>query len=262
MATKVFLKWLGEGCKSLTTGREYEHIQDDFPYVVSNVGESLCTDGKQSYWQRIERQTFEAHNLTWFRHVPGDAMPCDGHSLVEVLMRSEVNEDYREMAKPARVWDWEATGMNGKVGWRYADSEQKEPTIAFSQAQDGTNWNAADFGVVPEAAQSKRITLQFDGKLWPMGGINPPKNSQLGGVTLAKDESERNDLIAAVDDGHLTPGQKAFINAKAEKVAERLRSEAAKEELKRADHSKSIQDLANANGAVKFEHDHRLGWMQ
>lgn len=67
--------------------------------------------------------------------------------------------------------------------------------------------------------------------------------------------------MSSVDDGHLTPGQKAFINAKAEKVAERLRSEAAKEELKRADHSKSIQDLANANGAVKFEHDHRLGWM-
>lgn len=71
------------------------------------------------------------------------------------------------------------------------------------------------------------------------------------------------DEISAVDDtGHLTPGQKAYINAKEEKVAERLRSEAAKEELKRADHSKSIRDLANANGTVKFEHDHRLGWMQ
>jgi hypothetical protein len=66
--------------------------------------------------------------------------------------------------------------------------------------------------------------------------------------------------MSSVDDGHLTPGQKAYINAKEEKVAERLRSEAAKEELKRADHSKSIQDLANANGAVKFEHDPRMGW--
>lgn len=82
------------------------------------------------------------------------------------------------------------------------------------------------------------------------------------GVDFAEDPSERNDLIVAVDDGHLTPGQKAYINAKEEKVAERLRSEAAKEELKRVDHSKSIQDLANANGAVKFEHDHRLGWVQ
>ena len=68
--------------------------------------------------------------------------------------------------------------------------------------------------------------------------------------------------MSSVDDGHLTPGQKRHWDAMEEKQAERERAEAARHELKKADHSKSIQDLANANGAVKFEHDPRMGWMQ
>ena len=66
--------------------------------------------------------------------------------------------------------------------------------------------------------------------------------------------------MSSVDDGHLTPGQKRHWDAMEEKQAERERAEAARHELKKADHSKSIQDLANANGAVKFEHDPRIGW--
>lgn len=238
MATKVFLKWLGtNGENGLTTGKEYVFHKSPLSceFVVNDFGTTLYTNGLESYWQRIERQTFTAHGFQWFAHVPGEPMPCDGDAIIHVLMTSELKGSYDDQKRPAKAWHWEATGCNGKVGWRYADSEQKEPEAC-----------------VP-AGKPNNITFTETGDGYFLFKVNT--------AAAMEDESERNDLIAAVDDGHLTPGQKAYINAKEEKVAERLRSEAAKEELKKADHSKSIQDLANANGAVKFEHDHRLGWV-
>jgi hypothetical protein len=171
--------------------------------------------------ERIERETFTAHGFQWFKHVPGEPRPCDINAQIYTLLSSDrLGSGGESYSAQYASWHCKNHKNSDIIGWRYADSEQKEPV------------KPAD---------------PFPASVWDSG---------------SEDESERNDLIAAVDDGHLTPDQKAYINAKEEKVAERLRSEAAKEELKRADHSKSIQDLANANGAVKFEHDHRLGWMQ
>lgn len=220
MATKVFLKWFGtNGENGLTTGREYEFVEW---HVVNDSGTTLYTSGLEPHWQRIERQTFEANGFQWFAHEPGDAIPCDGDSVIHVICKweAEKGEGHDVTDKAKHFWFSQRGSHDDIIGWRFADSAK------------------------PEVPQN--ITC----------------GPKIVGVDFAEDPSERNDLIATVDDGHLTPGQKAYINAKEEKVAERLRSEAAKEELKRADHSKSIQDLANANGAVKFEHDHRLGWMQ
>jgi hypothetical protein len=215
MATKVFLKWLGtNGENGLTHGKEYVFHKSPLSceFVVNDSGTTLYTNGLQDYWQRIEREVFTAHGVEWVKHTPGEPMPCEPCAQIHFL--TERNETYKA-ANGAGGCCWGFA--SSIIGWRYADSEQKEPQ-------------------------------------------NIACGPKIVGVDFAEDESTRNDLIAAVDDGHLTPGQKAYINAKEEKVAERLRSEAAKEELKRADHGKSIQDLANANGAMKFEHDPRMGW--
>lgn len=235
MATKVFYRCKKTINSNWIVGKEYEavggivHGEDaDAFYPCIAFGETA--------FDRIERDCFEASGHTWFRHTPGDPRPCDGDAWIYTLLSGNRlgsgGERYR-----AQYASWHCKDHKNSdiIGWRYADSERKEPAVQLAQI----------FGS-PVA-----VGWEHCSGVW------------IGEARIADaDESERNDLIAAVDDGHLTPGQKAFINAKEEKVAERLRSEAAKEELKRADHSKSIQDLANANGAVKFEHDHRLGWVQ
>jgi hypothetical protein len=239
---KVFLKWLGgEGVSApLTIGREYELFGGGCPYVKADTGQKLYTDGKQSYWQRIEREVFTAHDFEWFKHVPGEPMPCEPCAQIHFL--TERNETYKA-ANGAGGCCWGFA--SSIIGWRYADSEQKETEVQHVQIVGSPE--AVSAGVLDKMPKPGTVRIKI--------------SSSPGVVRGSNSDMQQRDLIAAVDDGHLTPGQKAYINAKEEKVAERLRSEAAKEELKRADHSKSIQDLANANGAVKFEHDHRLGWM-
>lgn len=76
----------------------------------------------------------------------------------------------------------------------------------------------------------------------------------------SEDESERNDRIAAMDDGHLTPGQKAYIQAKED-------AQAAKQQLAKDAQDKALQEradqLADAGKAmdrVNQDHGHKLGW--
>ena len=251
MATKVFYRCIKTGsCSQFTVGKEYEckenyFVVDDRGYSV-RLGPSCRAFYFGHELERIERQTFEAHNLTWFRHVPGEPIPCDKNATVRVLMDVDDGKTAASnIDDAAGCLNWDrGTPI---IGWRYADSEQKEPEVQHVQIVGSPE--AVSAGVIDEWIHipSGHAVIVPEGVPYVILGGN--------------DDSVRNDLVAAVDDGHLTPEQKAYINAKEEKVAERLRSEAAKEELKRADHSKSIQDLANANGAVKFEHDHRLGWM-
>lgn len=92
-----------------------------------------------------------------------------------------------------------------------------------------------------------------------------PQNIACGpkivGVDFSEDESERNDLIAAVDDGHLTPGQKAYIQGKED-------AQAAKQQLAKDAQDKALQERADqlsdagkAMDRVNQDHGHRLGWM-
>lgn len=280
MGTKVFLKWLGaDGENGLTTGREYAFEEW---HIVNDSGKTLYTNGTQDYWQRIEREVFTANGFEWFRHVPGEPMPCDPEANVVGLSMC-----MREFKNKAQFLDWTHNESGALlIVWRYADSEQKEPAITFSQAQDGTNWNVADFGVVPYDAQSNSPQPLSDGKLWPLGGLDAKRfNENAGcigdsgtvlgrawidpfpadvwiGVDFAEDPSERNDLIAAVDDGHLTPGQKAYIQGKED-------AQAAKQQLKHDAEAKALQeraeslsDAGKAMDRVNQDHSHKLGWRQ
>lgn len=179
----------------------------------------------------------------------------------------------------------------------HADSEQKEPTIAFSQAQDGTNWDAEDFGVVPDDESERNdliAAVDYDPAWFPaengiikegyfnrFGAPNDfhADTSKLRDGTKAilyiesqhKDArvfingyySERytNMRRAAMDDGHLTPGQKAYIQAKED-------AQAAKQQLKHDAEAKALQeraeqlsDAGKAMDRVNQDHGHRLGWM-
>jgi hypothetical protein len=71
---------------------------------------------------KSQSETFEAHGLTWIKHTPGDPMPCDGESMLQVLEEGERNgKTYWDFRMPAREWGWRA-GPNPTVGWRYADA--------------------------------------------------------------------------------------------------------------------------------------------
>ena len=101
----------------------------------------LCVSGKSPSWEldRPARQafaaavrdavlaklvtksdsppTFEAHGFTWFKHTPGDPMPCDGNAQVNWLLPEELDGYYKRAT----------TKANNKhlwlkcAGWRYAN---------------------------------------------------------------------------------------------------------------------------------------------
>lgn len=69
-------------------------------------------------------ETFEAHGLTWFKHTPGDPMPCDGTSAINCLFggRSS-NDDPTELHTAGeRHWGVENRRCYPIVAWRYADA--------------------------------------------------------------------------------------------------------------------------------------------
>jgi len=66
---------------------------------------------------RIERETFERDGVEWFRHTPGNPMPCDGSEYVLVFI---YGLGFVDEARPASSWFW---GVAGSIcGWRYADA--------------------------------------------------------------------------------------------------------------------------------------------
>ena len=74
----------------------------------------------------MERETFEFQGVTWFKHTPGDPMPCNGEELVSVLLKAE--ERLYLSAFRADVWGWGDIGSPGVkaetdliIGWCYGE---------------------------------------------------------------------------------------------------------------------------------------------
>lgn len=67
-------------------------------------------------------ETFEAHGLTWFKHTPGDPMPCDGADCVTVLLYGGigVREKGATGAAKERHWGVGTPLCFRIIGWRYA----------------------------------------------------------------------------------------------------------------------------------------------
>lgn len=77
---------------------------------------------------KTESPTFEAHGHTWFRHTPGDPMPCEKCAKVYVVMANGVPEEY---PYDAAGWAWSTSPQENRriIGWRYANQPVAEPSI-------------------------------------------------------------------------------------------------------------------------------------
>lgn len=79
-----------------------------------------------------EPETFEAHGKTWTRHKAGDAMPCDGEAMVEVVL----GHAYPGKIGPAklRFWDTRPSILYQITGWRFADEQPTPEAPAWTPA--------------------------------------------------------------------------------------------------------------------------------
>lgn len=71
--------------------------------------------------------TFQAHGLTWIKHVPGDPMPCDGRVKVRVIFKEftgDKEQDCDCTGDTASGWFWGKKGnhLSPIAGWNYADA--------------------------------------------------------------------------------------------------------------------------------------------
>ena len=83
-------------------------------------------------------KTFEAHGHTWTEHTPGDDMPCDAHSLIEVLLAGEKLNNFEPEVNRALCYEWSSNlGASSIIGWRYA--EQK-PEPSGPSAEEMLSW--------------------------------------------------------------------------------------------------------------------------
>lgn len=82
----------------------------------------------------------------YFRHVPGDEMPCDGEKWVHITTRCGIRSD---VPNKARLYRWTALRAPSNsldiIGWRYSDEQPtKQPWPA--DAPDGQCWECPDCG--------------------------------------------------------------------------------------------------------------------
>lgn len=115
------------GDQAFTSGREYhDHYEDDDGISIRDDEGFMHHLGDWDvHFTRIEREVFEAQGFEWFKHVPGDPMPCDGDAVVELLFRG----GSISAAFPASVWSWDAAYE--EKGWRYADSDPVKAELVF-----------------------------------------------------------------------------------------------------------------------------------
>ena len=65
-----------------------------------------------------ESETFEAHDLTWVKHVSGDPMPCYGDAKIRVLLRCSA---YGSATGSQLDWSEKQSYEGQIIGWNYAD---------------------------------------------------------------------------------------------------------------------------------------------
>jgi len=92
----------------------------------------------ERYRIKPEPKTFEAHGKTWTRHTPGDPCPVEGHVLLNVLWRWELQESsigFSEERADTIEWGKKEDARYAEViGWRYADESQPEPAQPWQPA--------------------------------------------------------------------------------------------------------------------------------
>ena len=127
-------------------------------------------------------ETFEAHGHTWTKHTPGDPMPCDGNTPVEVFLRLALSSsEYLRATLPAKLWNWGRIDYEGDeiIGWRYADTDQPkaEPTEFERLREENRLMREA----IKQAHEDLITISAHDGPGFPPGIC-----ATLAGYTLAK----------------------------------------------------------------------------
>ncbi len=267
MATKVFLKCVAVGhIAGWTLGKEYP-VSDRGTFSSDRGVDGFLACGLTfggNKFERIERDCFEHGGKTWFRHTPGDPMPCYGSALTNTICQAEIDDIPLMNARPAEAWSWgKGTSV---IGWRYADSEQKQPvgddwvSMPAGQAviaRKGVPCVVVDGDSFSETKSEARHYQVFDnplagGVLFPVFPVPDPN------CAMIQDDMP----IFAVEDSSLTPAQRRHWEEMEAKQAarEQLKHDAEAKALKeRAD---QLADAGRAMDRVNQDHGHRLGWMR
>ena len=160
---------------AFTIGKEYplDILDGCIPVIISDGSypwsENILSSpsGFSGCFQRIEREVFESHGKEWFRHTPGDPMPCDGNAKVHLLYR----RGSISSARPAKRWAWDS--RYEELGWCYSDQEikpegkssldistEKKPDFQFQiDPSENLNCRCFIFGAPPLAKPNWQFKL-------------------------------------------------------------------------------------------------------
>lgn len=277
---KVFLKWLGKDSENgLTSGKEYVFHKSPLSceFVVNDSGATLYTNGLESYWQRIEREVFEAHGFEWFKHTPGDPMPCDGDAGVVLLFQNGESSS----SAPAFSWSWDKAW--NELGWRYADDAKPVPKdwTEYPHLTAGLTFQPKIEGV--QAMPSKPtvsgrnpalvISDEMAGEFMGLDDLPGPSLPETYEKTWPSTERFRNFAwleflkraapdVAAVEDTSLPPRIRRIVNEKEE--AHAAKKKLAKDAQDRAlqERADQLADAGRAMDVVDQDHDQRMGWVR
>ena len=103
------------------TMRKLERERDEAREKLAELEKQLAE------MQNPKAGTFEAHGLTWIKHVPGDPMPCDGNAKVRVIFNEFTGSKERDCDlsdDTASGWFWgkDLSHTSPICGWNYADA--------------------------------------------------------------------------------------------------------------------------------------------
>lgn len=146
---KIFWRCIESEDDGFRLGKEYEDAgngfyTDDGVWITATDANSACDEDALSEWvmrlERIEREVFEVHDQQWFRHTPGDLMPCQKDQYILVILK---NGDC-PCSKPwkAKMAQWDKCldfPERAIIGWRYAEA-QDEPEELTEAQQDALDF--------------------------------------------------------------------------------------------------------------------------
>ena len=182
-------------------------------------------------------ETFEAHGFIWYKHTPGDPMPCDEMS--DIYYVTSWHAIFRTM-RGAGSLCWNRNSV--VIGWRYADSA---PVAKIEPVGDGV---ADDTAAIKQTAVGQKLSAC----------THPPGCTYCAWCGF---KSAAEPDIAAIEDSSLSPAQRKHWEQMEAK-------QAAKEQLQRDaeakalhERAKQLSDAGNAMDRVRQDHGHRLGWI-
>lgn len=298
---KVFWKcnedcFFDDGVRDFAAGKEYKQC---IGWVDGNAiddrGYAHSIRGWESRFTRIEREVFEVNGKEWFKHTPGDPMPCDGANRVSVLCGSTTHLIVNVIADNL---DWRSgPGTIPIIAWRYAETKPSmydlrvescvatpnPPHIFDGQSPQevcaATNeifapapgWAKPLFSEHTSTDMIKRVCAEYS-----EDESEQKQRHQVFGSPVAdgvlfpafpspqeNDEMVCADMpIVAIEDSSLTPAQRRHWEEMEAKQAakEQLRHDAETKALKeRAD---QLADAGRAMDRVNQDHSHKLGWRQ